>query len=153
MFQFANDDFVKIEKLLGGKFEDCEQCKRMVLVHQEENRKLSLEIYPGISIGEEQGNLISVYTETAHMQLHFCSGYVISDMLGEITFIGEHHGRINGLIIERSVSCSMYSNVNKSILSGDFTQLGPEVMLSGIALSLAEPFIPDDEDDNECDSE
>ncbi len=152
MVQFDREDYTKIEKLLGGKFEDCEQCRRMVLVHKEENRKLSLEIYSNIPIGEEEGNLISVYTETAHMQLHFCSGYVISEMLGEITFIAEHHGRINGLIIERGVSCSIYSNVNRSILSGDFTQLGPEVMLSGIALSLAEPLIPN-KDENECECE
>ncbi|MCH7879442.1 MAG: hypothetical protein IH914_09045, partial [candidate division Zixibacteria bacterium] len=34
--------------------------------------------------------------------------------------------------------CSEYASVNRDLLSGDFTKLGVEVMLSGIAMSLAE---------------
>jgi hypothetical protein len=87
------------------------------------------------------GNLISVYTQSAHLQLHFCSGYVISDMLGEVTFVGEQGGKLSGLIIERDGGCSLYANVDRSLVSGDFTQLGPEVMLSGIALSLTDTIL------------
>ena len=36
----------------------------------------------------------------------------------------------------------MYANVDRDILYGDFTKLGPEVMLSGIALSLTESILP-----------
>jgi hypothetical protein len=32
------------------------------------------------------------------------------------------------------------------MLSGDFTQLGPEVMLSGIALSLTEIMLPEEDE-------
>ena len=149
MFEFTQKDYQKIARVLGGKFDPCEQCMRMVLEHREENRKLSLEIYSEIAIGTEKGNLVSVYTAAAHMQLHFCSGYVTSEMLGEVTFIGEHHGRLSGLIIEKGAACSLYTNVNRSILSGDFTQLGPELMLSGIALSLAEPLIDESGSDEE----
>jgi hypothetical protein len=63
-------------------------------------------------------------------------------MLREVTFIGEHNGKLSGLIIEREGGCSLYANVDRQILSGDFTRLGPEVMLSGIALSLSEPLLP-----------
>jgi hypothetical protein len=31
--------------------------------------------------------------------------------------------------------------VDRAILSGDFTQLAPEVMMSGVALSLTEPVL------------
>lgn len=105
---------------------------------KEPHRKLALEIYPHIRIGNNKGNLVSVYTESSHLQLHFCSGYVLSEMLGEITFVGEKEGKLSGLIIEREGGCSLYANVDRSLLSGDFTQLGPEVMLSGIALSLTD---------------
>jgi hypothetical protein len=106
-------------------------------------RALSLEIYPNIGIGKRRGNLISVYTPSAHLQLHFCSGYVVSEMLNEVTFIGEHDGKLSGLIIEKEGGCSLYANVDREILSGDFTRLGPEVMLSGIALSLTESILPE----------
>jgi hypothetical protein len=70
--------------------------------------------------------------------LHFCSGYVVSEILGEATFFGEHDGTLSGLIIEKEGGCSLYANVDRSLLSGDFTRLGPEVMMSGIALSLTD---------------
>ncbi len=114
---------------------------RMVLKNEEENRTLSLEIYPDIPIGNKRGNLISVYTGTSHLQLHFCTGYVISKMLGEVTFIGQCHGTVSGLIIEKEAGCSLYANVDNSLLSGDFTQMGPEVMMCGISLSLTEHII------------
>ena len=104
-------------------------------------RKLALEIYPDIRIGRKKGNLISVYTDASHLQMHFCSGFVISEDLGEATFVGEHRGKISGLIVERTAGCTLFANVDRAILSGDFTQLAPEVMMSGVALSLTEPVL------------
>ncbi len=142
-FNFEKTDFEKIGKVLGSTFQSSEQCCRAVLQNEAENRKLSLEIYADIPIGSSKGNLISVYTAQTHFQLHFCSGYVVSEMLGEVTFIAEYQDKVSGLIVEKGAGCSLYANVDINILSGDFTQLGPEVMLSGIALSLAEPILPE----------
>jgi len=76
--------------------------------------------------------------------LHFCSGFVASEMLGEVTFIGEHNGHLSGIIIEKDAAFSIYSNVDNKLLTEDFTSLGPEVMLSGIALSLAEHLLTEE---------
>lgn len=111
---------------------------RLMLEEPTTQRKLALEIYPDLKIGEQKGNLISVYTTNTHLQLHFCTGYVVSEVLGEVTFISEHGGRVSGLVIEREAGCSLYANVDRAVLSGDFTQMGPEVMMSGISLSLVE---------------
>ena len=116
---------------------------RFEVVNVERNTKLSVEIYPDIQIGEKEGNLITVYAPCSHLQLHFCTGYVVSEMLGEVTFIGESDGKLSGLIVEREAGCSLYTNVDRDILSGDFTTLGPEIMLSGVALSLAEEILPE----------
>ncbi len=115
---------------------------RMVLDHPESGRRLSLEIYPDIAIGRNKGSLISVYTASSHLQLHFCTGYVVSESLGEVTFVAENKGKVCGLIIEKEAGCSLFANVDARVLSGDFTTLGPEVMLSGIALSLTENILP-----------
>ncbi|HUI09440.1 MAG TPA: hypothetical protein VL221_03880 [Bacteroidota bacterium] len=104
-------------------------------------RRLALEIYGDIRIGRKRGNLVSVYTEAAHLQLHFCSGFVLSEDLGEATFVGEYRGKLSGLIVEKTAGCTLFANVDREILSGDFTQLSPEVMLSGVALSLTEPVL------------
>ncbi len=144
-FQFKKKDFDRIASVLEGTFRKEGPCHRIVLDNEKEHRRLSLEIYPDIAIGKHKGNLISVYTRSTHLQLHFCSGYVDSDMLGEVTFVGEFGGHLSGLIIEKGAACSLYANVDARLLSGDFTQLGPEVMLSGIALSLAEAILPTDQ--------
>jgi len=143
-FTFQPEDFKAVESVLGSGFHADEGCSRMILENQAEKRKISLEIFPDIPIGKKRGNLISVYTESSHLQLHFCSGYVVSEMLGEVTFIAQCGSKVSGLIIEKGAGCSLFANVDAGILSGDFTNLGPEVMLSGIALSLAETVLPKD---------
>jgi hypothetical protein len=141
-FEFKQKDFKKLEQVLEVKPKRIGNSMRFEIDNKKQQRKLAIEIYSNIDIGNQKGNLISVYTCTAHLQLHFCTGYVVSKMLGEITFIGESDGKLSGLTIEREGGCSLYANVNREILSGDFTKLGPEVMLSGIALSLTESILP-----------
>ncbi|MCP4631414.1 MAG: hypothetical protein GY855_00700, partial [candidate division Zixibacteria bacterium] len=90
-----------------------------------------------------------VYTGNSHLQIHNCSGYVISEELGEVTFITETENRLSGLVVESGASCSLYAGIDRKLISSDFTNLGVEVMLSGVALSLAEDIIdPDDKEKN-----
>ena len=63
-------------------------------------------------------------------------------------YTAEAGGKISGLIVEKEGACSLYSNVDRGMLSGDFTKLGPEVMLSGIALSLTELMLDEGEEDS-----
>lgn len=138
---FTEAAITKIAQLLQCEWKFRGNNYRLTLEDPANDRKLALEIYPDIQIGDTTGNLISVYTANTHLQLHFCTGFVISEMLGEITFYAEQNGKVTGLIVEREVGCSMYANVDSAVLSGDFTNLCPEVMLSGIALSLTEQVL------------
>ena len=141
-FVFKASDYKKIGKILGVRPKHKGNNIRFEVGRPGDARRLTLEIYSNIPIGKKKGNLVTVYTQNSHLQLHFCSGYVVSGMLNEVTFIGETTGKLSGLIIEREGGCSLYANVDRKILSGDFTNLGPEVMLSGIALSLSESILP-----------
>ncbi len=145
-FAFKASDIKKLEKLFGTAAKLKGSNYRFEIGAADPRRKLALEIYTQIPIGKQRGNLISVYTQSAHLQLHFCSGYVVSEVLGEATFVGEQGGKLSGLIIEKDGGCSLYANVDRSLVSGDFTQLGPEVMLSGIALSLTDTILESTED-------
>ena len=142
-FVFSAKDFRKLSQVLGIQPKKAGGMYRFDIEQKATKRLLTLEIYPDIPIGDKRGNLVSVYTASAHLQLHFCSGYVTSKMLGEVTFIGEFDGKLSGLIVEKEGGCSLYANVDRRILSGDFTKLGPEVMLSGIALSLSDSILPE----------
>lgn len=116
---------------------------RFVVENKEEKRSLSLEVYPEVTLGKTRGMLIVVYTGNSHLQLHNCTGYVVSEELGEVTFVAETGKRLSGLVVERGAACSQYAALNRELISSDFTQLGVEVMLSGVALSLAEEILSD----------
>lgn len=148
-FKFTSEKITEIEKVLETKFSKRGGQYRAVLENSEQNRKLTLEIYPEIAIGTKKGSMVSVFTASAHAQLHFCTGFVASDILGEVVFIGEHGERLSGIIVEKAAACSIYSNIDSALLSSDFTKLGPEVMISGIALSLAEHLLEASTDSEE----
>lgn len=142
--KFDTQAIQKIAAVLQTEVKERGNTFRMVLDHAESGRRLSLEIFPGIRLGKGKGTgtLISVYTSSSHLQLHHCSGYVMSESLGEVIFMAEDHGRVSGLIIVRDAGCSLFANVDAATLSGDFMKLAPEVMPTAITLSVAEELLP-----------
>ena len=139
---FDKKDVEKIGRVLGAEKITFEKDHhRLRISNQEEKRILVLEIYPEIDLGKTRGMLIVVYTGNSHLQLHNCTGYVISEELGEVTFVTETPRQLSGLVVERGASCSLYAGLNRGLISSDFTKLGVEVMLSGVALSLAEEVL------------
>ena len=106
--------------MLNTKFSKRGNQYRTVLENKEQRRKLTLEIYVDIPIGSKNGNMICVYTPSSHAQLHFCSGFVASDVLAEVTFIGGHGGYISGIIVEKDAAFSNYCNIDADLLSEDF---------------------------------
>ena len=148
-FNFTEQDAKKIGKLLGAVDIACEPGHfRLKLDNTEDKRILILELYTDIKLGDNKGVLVVVYTGNSHLQLHNCTGYVASEELGEVTFVVETKEQLSGLVVEAGASCSLYSSIDRKLISSDFTQLGVEVMLSGVALSLAEELL-DSERDNE----
>jgi hypothetical protein len=145
---FDQEDIDKIAAVIGAAEAGWETDHyRLKLVQSEEQRSLVLEIYPDTILGKERGSLLVVYTGAAHLQLHNCSGYVLSEELGEVTFVAENGDRISGLVVEREAACSLYAQINRDLISSDFSKLGVEAMLSGVALSLAEDVFSDEEEE------
>jgi len=140
---FTKDDIDRIGSCLKAvSITDMTDHHRLKIFNPQEKRGLNLEIYPETSLGrKKKGAMVVVYTTTSHLQLHNLSGFVISEELGEVTFVGESGGRIAGLVVEREAGCSLYANVNRELISSDFSKFGVEVMLSGVALSLAEDLL------------
>jgi hypothetical protein len=135
---FKKSDIAKIGKVLGviGKLKG--NNFRFELSNVKENRQMALEIYPNISIGNKKGNLVSAYTHNTHFQLQFCNGYVVSQDIGEVTFIGETKDKVSAIVIEKEGGCTFYANVDRKMLSGDYRMISIDVMLAGIALSLTD---------------
>lgn len=150
-FKFSKEDIDKISNALNANWKEYQNHYRLEVKNVERKLSLFIEIYPELEIGKSKDSLISVYGPITHLQLHHCTGYVISELLEEVTFVSEFDGKVSGLTIEREGGCSLYANVDRKILSGDFTKLGPEVMLSSIALSLAEDILSKGENEKNSD--
>ncbi len=149
MANFSEEDIQRVAAVLGiQKIIREKDHFRLKVANAAEKRVLVLEIYPEELLGPVRGTLIVVYTGNSHLQIHNCTGFVVSEELGEVTFITESDKRLSGLVIERGASCSLYAGIDRKLISSDFTNLGVEVMLSGVALSLAEDIIgPDDKEE------
>jgi hypothetical protein len=147
MAKFTEEDAKKIGAVLGAEkimFE--KDHYRLKITNKPDKRVLVFEIYPETLLGRVRGMLVVVYTGNSHLQLHNCSGFVISEELSEVTFVTETEERLSGLVIEKGASCSLYAGMDRKLISSDFERLGVEVMLSGVALSLAEDIIKPDKE-------
>jgi len=123
--KFTKIEAEKIAGILGAeKVLEEKDRFRLRVVNQEEKRTLALEIFPETILGKSRGMLVVVYTGNSHLQLHNCTGYVVSEELGEVTFVSEANNRLSGLVVERGASCSLYAALNRELISSDFTKLG-----------------------------
>jgi hypothetical protein len=147
--RFTQKDADKIAALLGAERSTHEKDHyRLKVTNREEKRILVLELYPEADFGKTRGTLVVIYTGNSHLQLHNCTGYVLSEDLGEVTFVAETPERLSGLVVEKGASCSLYASINRDLISSDFTKLGVEVMLSGVAMSLTEEILGRDQSES-----
>ncbi len=137
MHEFNTQTLEKICQTLNCALKQEGDHFRFALLNEvDSERRLSLEIYPGLSDQKHQGALIVVYTPNSHLQLHHCQNIVVSESMGEVTFISEGAEQISAIVIEETGGCSFYAQVDRSALSGDYEQLGVEVMLAGLGSGL-----------------
>lgn len=142
--QFTKENIDTIGKVLGATPKPLgNDVYRFEVKNEEEPRKLALEIHLGLDVNGEQMNMVSVYAFSTFLQLHNCTAFVASDMLQQVTFFGKSGSKTSGLIVEKAAGCSLYANVDETIISGDFTQLPEDLMMCGIALSLTESMDDD----------
>ncbi len=121
---------------------------RFELVDQESGRRITLEIRRRLELpegmaAETESNLVSVYAASSFLQIQGCTGFLASQELGEVIFVARSGHAANGLVVEKQAGCSIYANVDPRLFSADFTQLPPELIMSSVALSMAEDLFGD----------
>lgn len=149
-FSFSDADIEHIGSVLGVRAKRDGSLHRYELQDETSGRSLSLEIRTTVSLPEDLAtddapttNLVSVYAASSFLQLHGCTGFIASRELGEVIFFVKQGGIVNGLVVEREAGSSLYANVDERLLSADFTQLPPEMIMSSVALSMTESLFSD----------
>lgn len=147
-FSFSGPDIDRISTVLGADPKSDGPLTRFELRDESTGRSLALEIrvdleLPADVAPDRPTNLVSVYAPSSFLQLQGCTGYIASQELGEVIFFAKHGGVTNGLVIEREAGCSLYANVDDRLLSADFTQLPPEMIMSSVALSMTDTLFND----------
>ncbi|SHK59563.1 hypothetical protein [Rhodothermus profundi] len=147
-FTFSDEDIQRIAAALAATPQIEGSSVRFSLADPESGRRLTLEIQRALALPSAlqnvmPPNLISVYTPSSFLQLQGCTGYLASQELGEVIFFGRQQGFVSGLVVEREVGCSLYANVHERLLSADFMQLPPEMIMSSVALSMSETLFND----------
>lgn len=147
-FSFSDKDFDRIGTVLGITPKRDQAVVRYELEDATSGRRLALEINRKIRLPEgvrddQPDNLVSIYAASSFLQLQGCTGFIASQELGEVIFFARRAGATNGLVVERQAGCSLYANVDSRLLSADFTQLPPELVMSSVALSMTETLFDD----------
>ena len=147
-FSFSDADIDRIASVLEVPAKRDGSTVRFELKHPESKRWIKVEIQTRLElpeglIEEAPNNLISVSSPSSFLQLQGCTGYIASQELGEVIFFVKRHTTINGLVVEREAGCSLYANVEDALLSADFMQLPPEMVMSSVALSMTESLFND----------
>ncbi len=147
-FSFTETDIERIGNVLGVPERKDGPLVRFELQDETSGRKIALEIQTNVPLPDgltedSSAHLISVYAASSFLQLHGCTGYIASQELGEVIFFAKRGGYTSGLVVEREAGCSLYANVDDRLLSTDFTQLPPEMIMSSVALSMTESLFND----------
>lgn len=147
-FTFSYEDIERIASVLEVEPKRDGAGYRFDLIDESSGRSLALEIRPEVSMPIDLGsgdtvNLVSIYATSSFLQIQNCTGYIASKELGEVIFVSRSGGTTSGLVVERVAGCSMYANVEERLLTADFTQLPPELIMSSVALSLSDSLFDD----------
>jgi hypothetical protein len=147
-FSFSDGDMNRIASVLGVTLKYDGALVRMELHDDESGRTLALEVLRELALPIEllknqPANLVSVYTAGSFLQLQGCTGFIASEELGEVIFVARRSGTTSGLVVERQAGASLFAHVDERLLSSDFEKLPPEMIMSSVALSLAETLFND----------
>lgn len=147
-FEFTESDLARIGEVLGADGRADGNSVRFKLHDELSQRSITLEITRGLTVPqamkeERADTLVTVMAPSSLLQLQGCTGYIASQELGEVIFFARRGGITNGLVVERQAACSLYANFDERLLSTDFAQLSPELIMSAVALSMTETLFND----------
>jgi hypothetical protein len=105
------------------------------------HRVLALTVNTDVDLGEgHKGVLVSAQTHQGYLELHDVTNYLCIEP-DEVMFLSKRDDSFSSLVVGRSCTCSLFSNIRASVLRADLTELDPSVLMAAMQLSLAESLL------------
>lgn len=90
-----------------------------------------------VSFLDDGRGVLSAQTSYGYFELHDVKRFVPVEP-DEVIFVAETGERISGLVVGSQGNCSLFANVDRSILSADPRDLDPSLLLAAMQLGLTE---------------
>lgn len=127
--------------ILGAKPHETDGEYLFTLSNPQTRQSLTLNVSNNVGLGDDiRAALVIAQTQHGYFELHSCTGFMVFEP-DELIFVSENNDLISGLIVGKQCTCSMFTNVRRSNLSADFTELDPRLLMSAMQLSVAEAML------------
>ena len=90
-----------------------------------------------ISFLQNNSVVLSAQTSYGYFELHNVARMVPVEP-DEVIFVAEDGGKISGLVVGRNGACSLFANVERTLISADLSTLEPSLLLAAMQLGLTE---------------
>ena len=132
--EITNKDIELFDKLLKHKSECTENVCVWKMMNQDAEKPLVISLFKKNKKSGQLINIISAQTMHGYYELHNIIDYIVFEP-DEIIFISKDKDFLSCLIVGSNGSCSLFSNINRSILTTDFSKLPTsEILQTGQAM-------------------
>lgn len=128
----------EISKTLGQEYSEFEGGYVWKLKNDKTKQQVVLTVYSSAGIStDKNAPLISVQTTHGYFELHSPDTFMTIEP-DEVIFLKNEGDKLSSMTVGGSATCSMFSNISRSIIETDFSELDPAVLLSAMQLSLTD---------------
>jgi len=141
--QFTEENIKEISETLGVAPASSDGSWTWSLSNKDNGQSLIVSLYNDVLFADEKsGAMVSVQSIHGYFELHDLTAFVAFEP-DEVIFIRHDDELLSSMVVGKGSTCSLYSNINRSMLKKDLTELDPTVLLSAMQLSIADGIISD----------
>lgn len=141
-FSFQASDIKNISKIFGSKPVELENHWTWTMANPETRQAQVVVINNSVKFGKDHsGSLVVVQTKHGYFELHDCTGFVVFEP-DEVIFVSATKNILSCMVVGSGCTCSMFSPIRREILTADFSELDPAILMSAMQLSLTESILP-----------
>lgn len=140
-FSFTPSDIKRISEHLGAQPEADGDDTSFTLANPSTRQSVRLALHNGVQLPDGSLEAMAVvHTPYGYFELHRCTSFFTFDP-DEVIFLSVRDASISGIVVGAQSTCSMFSDVPRSVLSEDLAEIDPRLLMSAMQLALTEEVL------------